>query len=195
MARAFPFAVTDGRAGLVREARAGDARACIKIVTEAMSDRPRTIAVLPEELWTPAEWRRHRLSWGPRGVSLVAEVDGAVVGQLTVERGARVATTHSAEFGILVARAARGRGVGRALLRALETWAQEYGVTRIALGVFPNNEPAKALYRAMGYDEEGAERAGMRFPEGEVDVLRMSKRIGMPGPRAGSARRYDERNG
>ena len=194
MGRAFPFALADGRTGIVREARAGDARACIRIVTETVSDKPRTIAVVPEELWTAAEWRRHRLAWGARGVSLVAEIDGDVVGHLTVERGARAATKHAAEFGIVVARTARGQGVGRALLRVLEAWAEEHGVTRIALGVFGDNERAKGLYRSMGYEEEGWERAGMKFPEGEIDILRMCKRIGVTGPETRSAHRYDEQN-
>jgi L-phenylalanine/L-methionine N-acetyltransferase len=194
VARAFPFALADDRTGIVREARAGDARACIAIVTETISDRPRTIAVVPEELWTPAEWRRHRLLWGARGVSLVAEIEGTVVGHLTVERGARAATKHSAEFGIVVAREARGLGAGRALLRVLEAWATEFGVSRIALGVFPDNDRAKGLYLSMGYEEEGWERAGMRFPEGEIDILRMSKRIGVKEPQSPSSRRYDERN-
>ncbi|MGZ4105493.1 MAG: N-acetyltransferase family protein [Actinomycetota bacterium] len=193
MARAFPFVTRDGRAGVVREARATDAKACLAIVAEASRERPRTLAVLEEELWRPRDWKRHRLPWGPHGVGLVAEVDGVVVGQLTCERGRRAVTRHSAEFGITVASGARNVGVGRALIATLEAWAREYGVTRMALGVFPNNDRAKALYRSLGYEEEGVERAGMRFPEAEQDVIRMSKRIGPSRPVQG--RGYDEARG
>lgn len=193
MARAFPFVTRDGRAGVVREARAGDAKACLAIVAEASRERPRTLAVLEDELWRPRDWRRHRLGWGPQGVSLVAEVDGFVVGQLTCERGRRAVTRHGAEFGVTVASGARNLGVGRALITTLETWARDYGVTRMALGVFPNNERARALYRSLGYEEEGTERAGMRFPETEQDVIRMSKRIGPSRPAEG--RGYDGARG
>jgi RimJ/RimL family protein N-acetyltransferase len=192
MARAFPFVTRDGRAGLVREARSTDARACLAIVAEAARERPRTLAVLEKELWRPKDWRRHRLSWGATGVSLVAEVDGAVVGQLTCERGVRAVTRHSAEFGITITAPARGIGVGRAMLKTLESWAREFGVTRIALGVFPHNERALTLYRSLGYEEEGVERAGMKFPEGEQDVIRMSKRVPAHEARASDRHDYDE---
>jgi putative acetyltransferase len=107
-------------------------------------ERPRTLAVLERELWKPREWRRHRLSWGAHGVSLVAELDGRVVGHLTVERGRRMVTLHTAEFGVTVAAGARGVGVGRELISTVEIWAREHGITRIALGVFPENERARA---------------------------------------------------
>jgi RimJ/RimL family protein N-acetyltransferase len=175
VARAFAFRTRDGRSGVVREARATDAKAALAIVAEATHERPRTLAVIERELWGPRQWRKHRLGWGKVGVSLVAEVDGAVVGQLTVSRGTRPTTTHRAEFGITVASGARGQGVGRALLEVLETWAREYGVDRIELGVFEGNDRARGLYTAMGYAQEGVETAGVRFPEQDVDVVRMYK--------------------
>jgi len=177
MARAFAFTTRDARAGVVREARPGDGRACLAIVTEATHERPRTLAVIERELWRPREWRRHRLSWSKTGVSLVAEVGGEVVGQLTVTRGNRPTTAHRAEFGITVAAKARGIGVGTALLRSLETWAREHGVDRIELGVFEDNERARSAYRRQGYADEGMEHGGVRFPEGDVNVVRMYKRL------------------
>lgn len=198
MARTFPFVTRDGRKGVVREARSSDARACLQIVADVSRERPRTLAVLEEELWKPRDWRRHRLPWGPHGVSLVAELEGVVVGTLTAERGRRMVTRHSAEFGITIAAPARDIGIGRALITTLDTWAREQGVTRMALGVFPENARAKALYRSLGYEDEGVERAGMVFPDREQDVIRMSKRIAakpaeQPAQAAGS-RRYDEKD-
>lgn len=195
MARVFPFAARDGRKGVVREARASDARACLEIVAQVSRERPRTLAVLEQELWKPRDWRKHRLPWGPHGVSLVAEVDGSVVGHLSAERGRRLVTKHTAEFGITVAEGARDVGVGRELISTLEIWAREHGVTRIALGVFPGNERARALYRSLGYEEEGVEHAGMVFPEGEQDVIRMFKRVpAKAAARASGTHGYDERD-
>lgn len=198
MGRTFPFRARDGREGIVRPARSRDARACLRIVSEAVAERPRTLAVLEEELWTAREWRAHRVDWGRRGTSLVAELDGEVVGQLTCERSNRTVTMHSADLGITVRSDARGIGVGRALMRALEEWAREYGVDRITLGVFAGNDRAIGLYRALGYAEEGVDRGAVRFPEGDVDVVRMAKVLGRarppgaPGDLAGRARDYDE---
>jgi len=179
--RSFPFRTGDGREGVVRPARAGDARASLRIVEEAMRERPRTLSVLEEELWGVRDWRRHTVPWGPNGVTLVAEVAGRVAGQLHCTRsGGSRTRRHVAGFGITVARDARGIGVGRALLQALETWAREHGVTRVELGVFAGNERAYGLYRSLGYIEEGTERRGARFPEG--DVVRMAKLLDEPAP-------------
>lgn len=177
MRRSFSFTAKDGRVITVRPSRARDARACIAIVAEAAAERPRTLALQENELWAPRVWRRNRVEWGPSGAWLVAVIDGTVVGQLTLDRGSRSVTRHSAGFGITVAASARGCGVGRALLSVVDTYARENGVTRLELGVFPDNERAIALYTSMGYTQEGIEYAAIRFPEGPTDVIKMSKRL------------------
>lgn len=142
-----------------------------------MKERPRTLAVTEDEFWTVREWRRQCVPWGTTGVTLVAEVAGEMVGSLGIRRGPRAVNRHAAEFGISVAARARGIGVGRALIEVAERWASEQGVDRMTLGVFVGNERAHTLYRSMGYEDEGVERAGVRFPDGDIDVIRMVKRL------------------
>lgn len=172
---AFPGTAKDGRPILVRESRPSDARACLKITIGVAAERPRTLAVTEGEMWSPKQWREHRIPWCQAGVSLVAELAGDVVGSLGIMRGTRRATQHSAEFGIYLAPHARGLGIGRALIDCAETWAREFGVSRIALGVFSTNDRAVKLYEACGYQHEGVERNGMQLPEGPVDVITMAK--------------------
>lgn len=154
-----------------------------------MGERPRTLSVTEGEFWDRREWRRNRLGWSERGATLVSEIDGAVMGTLSCSRGSRAANRHAAEFGVIVARAARGLGAGRAMITAAEVWGAENGVSRMTLGVFPNNQRALRLYESLGYIREGVERDGVMFPEGGVDVIRMFKRIGSP---LKHARGYDE---
>jgi ribosomal protein S18 acetylase RimI-like enzyme len=47
----------------------------------------------------------------------------------------------------------RGRGYGRAALRALEPIARDLGYDAIGLHVFGDNDGARALYRSAGYLE------------------------------------------
>jgi len=47
----------------------------------------------------------------------------------------------------------RGRGIGRALLGAVEAHARELGAAKVTLEVLSGNEPAKALYRAVGFGD------------------------------------------
>jgi RimJ/RimL family protein N-acetyltransferase len=171
------FTTKDGRAGLVREARPRDARACLDIVREAANERPRTI-LTSDEIWSPRQWRRNRLGLGDRGVTLVAEMDGVVAGTLGVNRGDRPALRHTAEFGITVATRFRGVGFGRALLEALEDWARGVGVEKVVLGVHDHNTVARSLYESMGYEVEGVNRREAKFAEGYIDIVRMAKFLG-----------------
>jgi ribosomal protein S18 acetylase RimI-like enzyme len=49
---------------------------------------------------------------------------------------------------------ARGRGVGRALMRAGEVWASELGLPVLSLDVWATNEWALGFYRRLGYGAE-----------------------------------------
>jgi ribosomal protein S18 acetylase RimI-like enzyme len=52
---------------------------------------------------------------------------------------------------LVVARQHRRRGLGRALMDAVATRANELGLDRVVLDVRAHNEAAIAFYRAMGY--------------------------------------------
>ncbi|MGV8950069.1 MAG: GNAT family N-acetyltransferase [Cypionkella sp.] len=63
--------------------------------------------------------------------------------------------------GICVVREARGRGIGAALLAAIEAEAQERGYPAIRLDVIDNNFRAKALYTRTGYVVEKTDDIGV----------------------------------
>lgn len=89
-------------------------------------------------------------------IALVAEADGHVVGFCGVTpRGPRgIESGHVGDLGILLRRGYRSRGIGEALLRAvLERCAPRLEI--VVLSVFGNNEPAKRLYRKVGFRPAG----------------------------------------
>jgi RimJ/RimL family protein N-acetyltransferase len=72
-----------------------------------------------------------------------------------------------AEFGMSLVPAARGRGAGGALLDALIGGARELRAHKVALQVWPHNEPAIRLYRSRGFEVEGRIRRHYRRANGE----------------------------
>ena len=96
--------------------------------------------------------------------SIVAVADGRVVGTLHVE----VSRFGFGEFGMLVDRGWRGRGVGSALLRAAVDWARGRGLHKLCLEVFPHNAAAIAMYRKAGFAEEGRRVRQYRRASGEL---------------------------
>ncbi len=55
---------------------------------------------------------------------------------------------------LAVSATAEGRGIGRALLLAGESWARERGFRYLALDTFGTNERARAFYEHLGFAEE-----------------------------------------
>ena len=55
-------------------------------------------------------------------------------------------------YDLVVDDACRGRGLGRAAMTALETFAASLGASAIALDVFGHNLAARALYESLGYE-------------------------------------------
>ena len=64
-------------------------------------------------------------------------------------------------WGVYVLRAARGQGLGRALMDAALDYIESVPeLTRVTLMVGVDNHAAKALYRTLGFAAVDAERAG-----------------------------------
>lgn len=52
---------------------------------------------------------------------------------------------------LIVARAQRRRGVGRALMTAATDWARDHGAHQLLLTVWAGNQDAERFYAALGY--------------------------------------------
>jgi RimJ/RimL family protein N-acetyltransferase len=107
------------------------------------------------------------------GLSIVAEVDGRVAGQLAVHRRQGRYEGHRGDLSITVERELRQQGIGRALVETAIDWARAVRLGKLTLGVFPENERAIALYRSVGFVEEGTLRRHIRVGAGERDLVLM----------------------
>ena len=116
--------------------------------------------------------RRH-----PDAAVFVAEVDGRIVGRLSLARDQNPASRHVADLGLMVDKRFRRRGVGRALLQAAVEWAPAHGVAKLELHVFPWNEGAIALYEAFGFEREGFRRRHYLRPDGYADAILMALHV------------------
>jgi len=86
----------------------------------------------------------------PRGTFVVAAVDGVDTGCV----GGRLLDGERAEVKRLyVAPRGQGRGLGRALLRAVAEWAREQGARELVLDTHGALTAARRLYAAEGFTE------------------------------------------
>lgn len=93
---------------------------------------------------------------------LAAEQDGAIVGWAALSPVSdRCCYEGVGEVSVYVAEAARGAGVGRALLDALVERSEQAGYWTLNAGVFPENKASIRLHEACGFREVGVrERLG-----------------------------------
>jgi phosphinothricin acetyltransferase len=87
---------------------------------------------------------------------VVVEQDGEIVGfASTSTYRPRDCYAGIAEYSVYVARAARGRGVGRAAMLALFDAAREAGYWKLISRIFPENTSSLRLMRSIGFREVG----------------------------------------
>ena len=138
----------------IRHAGAGDASAIVGLWNHVIRD---TIIT-----FTPTEKTEAEIAGAiaTRPVFLLAEEAGDVLGFATAApfRGG-IGYARTLEHTILLAPAARGRGVGRALMAALAAAARARGAHLLVAGVSGENGAGIAFHRAMGFSVTG------RMPE------------------------------
>jgi len=159
----------------LRRATLQDAAAISRIMGD-----PEVLPNLMQMPYTSEEiWRQRlqdNLGPGKTDVSLVAEIDGVVVGSAVLHPAPAIRRRHAALLGISVARDAQGRGVGKALMQALCDYADNWAhLLRLELNVFADNERAIALYRRFGFEHEGTFRAYALRDGVYVDSLAMAR--------------------
>ena len=144
----------------LRELTRDDWTAIAEIYWDGMRDG---LATFETEVPSWDEWDARHLS----GHRLVAELHGEVVGWAALAPASkRRCYSGVAENSVYVARHAQGRGVGKALLRALIKRARAAGIWMIQTSIFPENSASLALhercgFRVVGTRERIAKRDGL----------------------------------
>jgi putative acetyltransferase len=110
-----------------------------------------------------------------KGRYIVAERDGRAVGHAVLEPMALKRLAHVVRLTIVVHPGFERQGVGTALMQDLIAWATRTpAVGKIELNVRAINEGAIALYRKLGFVEEGRFKNRVRLEDGTfVDDIAM----------------------
>ena len=86
---------------------------------------------------------------GPHSTILVAREGGRVLGSAMVGHDGHRGWVYY----LAVEPDLQGRGLGRALLRAVEDWLRARAIPKLMLLVRPDNEKVRGFYAAVGHDE------------------------------------------
>jgi GNAT superfamily N-acetyltransferase len=115
-------------------------------------------------------WWRGRLAAAAQGEVqiLVALDDGGIIGSVSLLPAAMPNQPHRADIAkMMVAKRTRGRGVGAALLTAVEALAVAQGRTTLVLDTISGSAAAR-LYERAGWEKVGDIPAYALMPDGEM---------------------------
>jgi GNAT superfamily N-acetyltransferase len=141
---------------IVRRVSAEEWRALRDVRLRALEDAPHAFATRfeearerPEEWWI--DWAARSAAGDGQAMFLAWDGDTAVgIAGTFVDEGARWLIS------MWTAPAARGRGVGRALVAAVVAFARSAGTAELLLEVTEGNDEADALYRRCGFVDAGS---------------------------------------
>ena len=166
---------------VIRKAMLNDASRTLQIQKEVVEEGI-FLTTSPEEFDKTVEQQRdwmEKILGDDKETMLVAETSKDIVGWIVFLSPNRIKISHTGSFGMMIDKDFRDKGIGKLLIKGLLDWAELNPlIEKVSLGVFSTNKRAIALYKKMGYIEEGRKIKEFKMDNGEyVDDVLMYKLV------------------
>jgi RimJ/RimL family protein N-acetyltransferase len=166
-----------GESVVLRAAAADDAAEALTFFRRVAASTDQ-IATQPDETPPTVEAERELIEQRlrtPTSLMMLATHGGAIIGVLGFWVAERRRLAHAGTLGISIEESWRNRGVGRAMIQATLDWARAHPtIEKVCLSVFSSNGMARALYRKLGFVEEGCRTGQAKLGPGRyVDEIYM----------------------
>ena len=154
-----------------RDAAVADAPAIARIYNEGIDDRIATFETRHRTAEDVVRWFD-----GRHPVVVVEDDEGAVIAfASTSQYRPRECYAGIAEFSVYAARAARGRGAGRAAMEALFVTARDARFWKLVSRVFVENTASRRLLQSIGFREVGIYESHAQLDGAWRDVVIVEK--------------------
>lgn len=120
--------------------------------------------------WSHSQWQAAlsgEQAKEPERAGFVAEGSGGIVGFSVASRAGALAELES----VVVSELARRNGIGKALCQQVMDWSRYAGANELELEVRASSDGALALYRSLGFVEQGRRREYYRNPTEDAVLM------------------------
>lgn len=164
---------------IIRTARPADASRTLQIQKEVVAEGV-FLTTASEEFNQTVEQQRdwiEKILRNDKETMLVAETPTRIVGWVVFLSSDRIRLFHTGSLGMMIEKDFRNMGIGKLLVKDILDWAAlNPSIEKVSLGVFSTNERAIALYKKMGFIEEGRKIKEFKMGNGEyIDDVLMCK--------------------
>ena len=166
------YPTKNGRTVIIREATEKDAKAITDIVNSVASEKRYIVTEKSREDWDKAV---SEIREKERGLLMVAQVNGKVVGMGHLTKGKWEKNRHVGFLGMVILKEFREIGIGTAMMDYMMRWARQEQLEKISLSVFSTNKRAIRLYQKFGFELEGTIKRQYKIEGKYVDELFMRK--------------------
>lgn len=165
----------------IRTGKLDDAEIILELQRDVISENEYMI-VVSEEFDKTTEQQRNwlkKILESERETIIVADINGKVVGWIGFQSRDLKRLSHTGYFTTTIHKDYRGLGIGKMLINELLNWAEKNPlIEKVSLGVLSTNHRAIALYKSVGFIEEGRKIKEIKISENlYIDDILMYKLV------------------
>jgi len=165
---------------VIRTVKSKNASSIFHIQKEVVSEG-NFLTTASEEFNKTVEQQRdwiEKILQNDKEIMLVAETPKEIVGWIVFLSQNRIRLSHTGSIGMMIKKDFRSMGIGKLLMKGMLDWAEQNPfIEKVSLGVFSTNERAIALYKSMGFIEEGRKIKEFKINDEYIDDILMYKLV------------------
>ena len=168
------FRTGDGRKVVLRTPRISDLDDFLEFINSLVDEEADILVNEKTSRDAEADWLGKLLAEIEKGkvINVTAEVEGKVVGNSDVHKGAGK-RSHTGALGIALRHGYRDVGIGTEMMRVLAEESGKTGLKLLRLSVFDSNLRARHVYEKVGFREVGRIPRAIRKGDSYVDEVWM----------------------
>lgn len=177
---ALNIRLKNGKSVAIREASVDDAQELINAAKHYLRESDYLLSY--EDEFNPTI--EEEIAWiksmdNENSLLLVAKYENAIISTFSIHGKQLRKQRHTAEIAIAMLNKWQGIGLGSALFNSAIEWARQHSpLESMHLDVFSNNTQAQALYKKVGFKEDGRRKNYFKSDSGKyADNIMMSLKL------------------